>query len=362
MNRTTETNFRFECADLGSEFLDLMVARANQWTDPEAALYQMGFAYDNVEFSGPQITADEIKSVQSSMSAIADDLGSLGLTLATAGDNEMTTMTTAAQEWVYFVRNTAAETLRRYDASGLSDASQVMGVNGFQDSVLTATEAKQKIERGFARVVEAPQTKEEAAPAEWVYFQCKATSGWDLNIRRIRSAADVSDRSEALVNGSWEASRLTLGEMRTMIAFGSAEFVDAPKLKMAKPSAPEWVYFVNLGTTGTLRRYDANNPAAKSQYRAPGMDWEDSTLTGSGALQKLAEGAAALCNEFGSACQPAANPDESEATDPVTGFTYRVAKDGGIFSKPAGALSFCAAVCNVKTIQTLIRLGLVKGA
>lgn len=138
--------------------------------------------------------------------------------------------------------------------------------------------------------------------------------------------------------------------------------VDAGTVVEEAPAeaAPEWVYFVNIGTTDTLRRYDANNHAAKSQYRAPRMNWRDSTMTGSGALQKLAEGAAVLCNEFGSALP--ATPDEPEATDPVTGFTYRVAKDGGILSKPAGGSTFCAAVCSTRTIQTLIRLGLVSVA
>lgn len=145
--------------------------------------------------------------------------------------------------------------------------------------------------------------QEPVAPAEWVYFQCKATSGWNLNIRRIRTDAAASDFTEVLVDGAWEASSLTLGDMRAMVAFGAAEFVDAPQLKMVKAATPEWVYFVNLGTTGTIRRYDANSPEGKTQYKTHAGEWEDSTLTGAGARQKVAEGSAVLCNEFGSALE-----------------------------------------------------------
>lgn len=150
--------------------------------------------------------------------------------------------------------------------------------------------AKRKAAKAAVEVEQAPaDTVADGYPSEWVYFQCKPTFGWDVNIRRVRTNADVYGATEVLINGSWEASRLTLGEMRTMIAFGSAEFVDAPRLKMVKPSAPEWVYFVRNTAAETLRRYDASGLSDASQVMGVN-GFQDSVLTATEAKRKIEKG------------------------------------------------------------------------
>lgn len=64
----------------------------------------------------------------------------------------------------------------------------------------------------------------------WLYFQCLTNSGRALNIRRIRVSLDPTTKSEVLIDGQWEEGGMDLGEVRHMMAFGEAEWIEAPSL------------------------------------------------------------------------------------------------------------------------------------
>lgn len=64
---------------------------------------------------------------------------------------------------------------------------------------------------------------------KYSYFQCDHSSGWLPNVRRVNLSGVAYCKTEALVDGKWEASSLTIGELRTMIAFGGAEWIEEPR-------------------------------------------------------------------------------------------------------------------------------------
>lgn len=64
----------------------------------------------------------------------------------------------------------------------------------------------------------------------WLHFQCLTNSGRTLNIRRIKLSIDPTTRSDVLIDGKWEESGMTLGEVRHMVAFGEAEWIAQPDI------------------------------------------------------------------------------------------------------------------------------------
>lgn len=73
---------------------------------------------------------------------------------------------------------------------------------------------------------------------EWVYFQCLPASGWLSNIRRHRKLAESWEKAECLVNGEWEASSLSVGDVRCMRSLGSAKEIANPELPVQPTIKP----------------------------------------------------------------------------------------------------------------------------
>lgn len=196
------------------------------------------------------------------------------------------------------------------------------------------------------------------------YFEIAPVFGYGEGVRRCDMTADVSAASEILVDGEWKPSSLTAGEIRSMLAFGSASEVEAPQ---EQSKGPEWVYFCCNHSTGwhyTKRRYKAGADERDCTEALYNGVWQESALTVGLVLAMMAdggahedEGTAILCNERG---EPLEEQRDRTATDPETGFTYRVTKGGEILSRPPNGSSFCASPCTIRVIKTLARLGLLE--
>lgn len=126
--------------------------------------------------------------------------------------------------------------------------------------------------------------------------------------------------------------------------------------------APEWVYFVMIGTTGTTRRYNASSHNGKEKTECKGSvgQWYTSTLSIAGAKAKIAEGSALLCNEFGSALEEAPKPLERIVTDPETGHQYKLHADGNISRKHVAGYDFLPIYMSAESVITINRLGLLE--
>lgn len=62
--------------------------------------------------------------------------------------------------------------------------------------------------------------------AKYSHFQCLPSSGRALNIRRVHSSCSATDTTEILIDGEWEESRMTLADMRRLMAFGYSEWIE----------------------------------------------------------------------------------------------------------------------------------------
>ncbi|APU00443.1 hypothetical protein [Aeromonas phage 3] len=135
----------------------------------------------------------------------------------------MTNMTKT--EYVYFARNTASHTPRRYNPQ-LNDRAntEILADGVWVSSLFTVGEAKKCLL--FCPEL---QRSEESSDG-WYCFQCNPRSGRTLNLRRIRASKDASTTAEVLIDGKWESSGLTLMEVRKMFAFGDAEWACSPEL------------------------------------------------------------------------------------------------------------------------------------
>lgn len=201
----------------------------------------------------------------------------------------------------------------------------------------------------------------------YTYFEIWDALGCGSAVRRCDLDADPSALSEILVGGEWQSAGVTVGEARTMISFGAAHIVDAPKCAVKAEdaeAAPEWVYFVYRGHTGTIRRYDAKKAGdhtAPTEYKTHGGVWEQSAMTMFGVEACIKQGGVIITNEFGSALAkaPEERQEEGVVTDPATGTTYKLDSHGAILSRAPHSASFYAAPCNVHIIEAVIRLGLV---
>lgn len=68
----------------------------------------------------------------------------------------------------------------------------------------------------------------EEVEVEVVHFEIKPEMGRDAGVRRFNAKGQTHEKSEILTDGEWKASALTVGEVRTMLSFGSAFKVEAP--------------------------------------------------------------------------------------------------------------------------------------
>lgn len=169
-------------------------------------------------------------------------------------------------------------------------------------SAMTVGQAMADIDNGSAFLCNEKGeeiTKAVTAPAEWAYFQCLTTSGQTLNTRRINVSCEADDKTQVLIDGQWEESSLTLKELRHMVAFGEAEWVEAPKLKMVKPEPVKYTYFTRNTATSALRRFDPSKPnSANTEILADGV-WVSSLFTVGEAKECLEFNPGLECNEDG---------------------------------------------------------------
>ncbi|MGL5215836.1 MAG: hypothetical protein ACRC8R_11970 [Aeromonas hydrophila] len=203
------------------------------------------------------------------------------------------------------------------------------------------------IEEELARLIE------EHKPMTYVKHH---TSG------RVRIFAEGADDSSNTYTqdskGGWTVSAMTVGQAKADIANGSACLCNEQGEPLEQAVAPEWVYFVRRGTTGTIRRYDADATGeADAYFKASDGDWHVSVLSVDDAKGCIKNGEAYLCNEFGSALE---EPKERTATDPETGISYQVDSHGHILSRRSNDTSWCAAPCTINVIRAVTRLGLLE--
>ncbi|MGL5093710.1 MAG: hypothetical protein ACRC8B_22880 [Aeromonas sobria] len=146
-----------------------------------------------------------------------------------------------------YVKHRASGRVRRF-AVGSCDAvnTQTKPVPGsdWGVSAMTVGQAMADIDNGSAflcneRGEEITKPVSTSTPTEWAHFQCLPSSGRALNVRRINVECEATDKTQILIDGQWEESGVTLQELRHMVAFGEAEWVEAPKLKMTKPAPAE---------------------------------------------------------------------------------------------------------------------------
>ncbi|MGL4355684.1 MAG: hypothetical protein ACRCTP_17765 [Aeromonas popoffii] len=145
--------------------------------------------------------------------------------------------TTPAPEWIYFTRNVAAKTLRRFDSKwGDHRNTEILADGVWVSSLCTVGEAKDMIaetpslrckEDGAALTKGEPITPVEH---EWTHFQCLPHSGRTGNYRRVHASCGATDSTEILIDGKWEDSGMSLADMRRLMAFGYAEWIAQPDI------------------------------------------------------------------------------------------------------------------------------------
>lgn len=105
--RMTEEEFRSTNEYLGDKFVQSMIDQANQFTEPEKALFMIDMAIENVD------DVNDVRAVRNSMASAADDLAANGFELKNSGSTEEESSDepeVGSPEWVRMITNKAFET------------------------------------------------------------------------------------------------------------------------------------------------------------------------------------------------------------------------------------------------------------
>lgn len=146
-------------------------------------------------------------------------------------------------EWVYFRAVGGGSRIRRYSKGWpTTSVCQRLADGVWTRCCITVADAIGLLETPeFYECGEEgePLGSSQAETIEWAYFQCLPISGRVSNYRRVNVSCEATDATEILIDGEWEASDMTLADMRSAVSLGQAEWTEAPKLKMTKPAPVE---------------------------------------------------------------------------------------------------------------------------